>query len=100
MIAIVNINSDGTVDSFDKDSCKIESASGSWDVIPYIVAWRQACYPSRLPEECRCLAAEFYFNIMDRGIVNRMPLPFSHLVKISKQISNLEIPDPTLNTTN
>lgn len=96
MIAIVNINSDGTVDSYDRDSCKVSSASGDWSIIPHIVAWRNARYPSRLPNECQCLCAKFYFCVIDGTNCERLEIPFKHLTKISEQISNTRIEDQTL----
>lgn len=86
MINEVIIYSDGTVNSFDADNCQVASATGDWSIIPLLVEWAMAQYPSQLPEECRMINCSYYFGVRKKGGDDRIQIPVQHLIKISKFI--------------
>lgn len=77
MVNVIYINSDGTVDAYDKDDCKVPSLSGDYTILHTIVEYALEKCPSNLPDECRIINVEYYFRISNTH--NVLPLTLKHI---------------------
>lgn len=90
MLKTVYINSDGTIDSYDEDNCKISFFSGELPIVHTILSCYNQCKngsPSKLDNKQRTSQnIDFIFRISNTA--NDVKIPESHISKISNYIIN------------
>lgn len=85
MVKCVYLNSDGTIDTYDTDDCKLPHLSGDFTLIHDIIEYAKCKTPSKLPDDCRFIGNPmFYLKISNTN--DFLPITLNHLEKLSKFI--------------
>lgn len=85
MISTIKINTDGTIDCYDLEGCKVPHMCGDWSLLHNIYKNYTAAYPSKeVPDECRCENADIYIQ---NGLSGQsIQIRITHLSKMLKFI--------------
>lgn len=92
MIKVVYINSDGSVDAFDYDDCKIPHLSGDLTILHTVGEFWNCKSPTSIPEECRMINAKVYFKKANGDDI--VEITKIHLDKLLKYIAKPKFKSP------
>lgn len=87
MINTICINTDGTVDCYDSDGCKVPHLCGDLRILHYIYKNYTAIHPgSEVLDEDRCERADFYIrNPLGNNNMKIDPIHVSRLLRYIKE---------------
>lgn len=87
MIDKVFVNTDGSVDVYDYEGCKVPHLCGDLTILHYIYKNFTADHPAQtVLDEDRCERAKFYIHSNVENTI--IALPPSHLARMLKYINN------------